>query len=308
MNLPHLHLLLNHFPTVGMIAAIGLYGIALWRTSEELKQIGMLAFVLLALIAMPTYMTGNAAMDAISGREDYNQDLVEAHQSQALLGFIFMELTGLFAWLGLWNYRRTASHGNFVSIAIAGLAVITLLIMGNAASIGGGISHPEAVPDAGGSSIEMLRSSSLINVISLTIWLWPLLETLHFIGMAVLFGVVILIDLRLLGMMRNVSFAALHQLLPWAVIGFVVNTISGMAFFIGAYSQYIGNAVFYWKVALLLLAAVNALFLTTMDDTWKLEAGQEASGKAKLMAASALVMWVGVIYAGRMLPFIGNAF
>ena len=48
---------------------------------------------------------------------------------------------------------------------------------------------------------------------------WPALETLHFIGLTLLIGVVLLIDLRMLGVMKNVCFPSLHRLLPWALLG-----------------------------------------------------------------------------------------
>jgi uncharacterized membrane protein len=81
-----------------------------------------------------------------------------------------------------------------------------------------------------------------------------------------------------------------------------------MTFFIAASDQYTGNSVFFWKVGLLLLAATNAAYFTVFDDTWVIQAGDEAPGRAKAAAVTALVLWVGVMYAGRMLPFIGNAF
>jgi hypothetical protein len=84
MNTAHIHLLLNHFPSIGMIMGLGLFLVGLIRKSDELKQLSLLIFVLLSLIAMPTYMSGNVTDLAISYRADYNFDLVEAHQSLAL--------------------------------------------------------------------------------------------------------------------------------------------------------------------------------------------------------------------------------
>ena len=61
-------------------------------------------------------------------------------------------------------------------------------------------------------------------------------------------------------------------------------------------------------MGLLLLAGLDVLYLTVFDAPWAVGAGDEAPPFEKAMAASALVMWVGVMYFGRMLPFIGNAF
>lgn len=308
-DLAHYHLLLNHFPTIGTIFGLGLLLLALIRKSDELKQISMVVFVLIAMIALPTYVTGNAAQDRIAGTTTASLELIEAHQSNALLAFIFMELLGLVCWLGLWQYRRSSSYSRWMMPAVLVLGLITFGLMANAANIGGEIGHDE-IRMAGTESarIEMLRGSVLSTFITNKTWIWPAAETLHFMGMGLLFGIVIAIDLRVLGVMPNVSYKALHQLLPWAVLGYTVNTITGMLFFVGAYQQYIGNPVFYWKLVLLLVSAVNALYLTLFDDTWVLEAGQEAPMRVKWIAGSAVVLWIGVMYCGRMLPFIGNAF
>jgi uncharacterized membrane protein len=109
-------------------------------------------------------------------------------------------------------------------------------------------------------------------------------------------------------MMKGVSFAALHRLLPWAVLGFGINLITGMFFFVAAYDQYTTNKVFQWKLALMMLAGLNVLYFTIFDEPWELGPGEDAPPVAKFAAASALVLVLGVIFCGRMLPFLGQAF
>ncbi len=66
MNLAHLHLLLNHFPTVGMILGLAIFLAALLWNSDHLKRTSLGVFLAIALIAMPTYMTGNAAQEILA--------------------------------------------------------------------------------------------------------------------------------------------------------------------------------------------------------------------------------------------------
>ena len=138
--------------------------------------------------------------------------------------------------------------------------------------------------------------------------MWPTCETLHFVGLSLLCGVVFLVDLRVLGVMRGVSFASLHRLLPWAALGFGVNVITGMLFFVGIPGQYIHNSAFYWKMGLVMLAGANAVYFTLFDEPWSLGPGEDAPLTAKFAAASAVVLWVAVMYFGSMLPFLGNSF
>ena len=121
-------------------------------------------------------------------------------------------------------------------------------------------------------------------------------------------GVVFLVDLRVLGVMKGVSFASLHRLLPWAALGFGVNIATGMSFFVGIPGQYIHNAAFYWKIGLAMLAGANALYFTILDEPWSLGPGEDAPLTAKFAAVSAMVLWIAVMYCGSMLPFLGNAF
>ena len=80
-----------------------------------------------------------------------------------------------------------------------------------------------------------------------------------------------------------------------------------MLFFVGQPGQYVDNAPFYWKVVFLMIAGANFLYLTVFGKAWD-DDGQDSRLADKAMAVCSLVAWLGVLYAGRMLPFLGNAF
>jgi hypothetical protein len=145
-------------------------------------------------------------------------------------------------------------------------------------------------------------------------WAWPLCESLHFIGMAMLVGVAGVIDLRLLGMAKGLPLGPLQRLMPWAALGFAINLITGFVFIAGNPRQYIGPPLslsFAAKMLFILLAGLNVfLFYTTglkrLVD--RVEAGHDAPLGAKVSAAVSLFLWVGVMYWGRMLQFFGKSF
>ncbi len=142
-------------------------------------------------------------------------------------------------------------------------------------------------------------------------WLWPACETLHFMGLALLVGSVGVLDLRMIGMARALPVASVQKLMPWAVAGFVVNLVTGALFFIGEPQQYVTNIAFLMKMLFIVLAGVNvgAFYLTGLHRRIeRIGPGSEAPLGAKIVAATSLVLWIGVVYWGRMLPFIGNAF
>jgi len=145
-------------------------------------------------------------------------------------------------------------------------------------------------------------------------WLWPLCETLHFMGMVMLIGTVGLFDLRMLGVAKGLPGAPFNYLIPWGLGGFAVNLVTGVMFLAGNFNavvEYGQNPAFKWKVAFMALAAVNAgLFYVSgvSKRIESLQANENAPAAAKVIATAGLTLWVGVICFGRLLPYLGDAF
>jgi len=315
MTMAHVHILLNHFPTVGMIVGLGLYIVALLWKSDDVRRASLAVLVGISATAIPTFMSGSAALPQIETLPGVSKAAALAHQDAALVALVFMLLTGLAAWLGLWQFRRIARISSGILTAVLVLGLITLGLMTQAANIGGEIRHPEILTRAdraarGGADPARgwVNTTAVGAFVTGEPWMWPTCETLHFIGLSLLLGVVLVVDLRMLGVMKNVSFATLHRLLPWGILGFGINVMTGMLFFLGAPDQYTRNTAFQWKIVMVLLAAANALYFTVLDEAWVLGPGDDAPLTAKVMAGAAMFLWVGVMYCGSMLPFLGNSF
>lgn len=322
MNLAHVHLLLNHFPTVGFLVGIGLFLFGLFGKSNELKEASLVVFLGIALLTVPVYVSGNAAQavvcqspgetppsDCPNPEPGVTLSAIQTHESVALFGLIWMIVTGAFSWLGLWQYRRLSRFPTWNLTIIFFLCLTTFVVMSRASTLGGEIHHQE-IRDAADPAIPAAAQfgRALGTFVVKVTWVWPTCETLHFIGLSLLFGVAAAVDLRMLGMMKSIPFTALHRLLPWGILGFGLNTITGMLFFVGAPQQYTTNPVFHWKLALMMLAGINVLYFTIFKEPWEVGAGEDAPLTAKVVAVAALILVVGVLYCGRMLPFIGNAF
>jgi hypothetical protein len=307
LNFAHLHLLLNHVPTVGAALALGILILAFVRRNDHLKHAGLEVLVVIALLTLPAYLTGAAAHRELRGRTDLSDVTIRLHQDAALAGFAVTELAGFAAWIALWQWRRRGRAARGMVPAALVLLFVALALMGRAANIGGEIGHPEIRPAlAAGAAEPQFVASAIGEVMVNSRWVWPASEALHFLGLALTFGVLLAVNLRILGVMRQVPFADLHRLLPWGMLGFGVNLITGMMFFVGTPQQYVQNGPFYWKVALLMFAGANFLYLTVFKKPWA--EGWNASPGDKAMAVSSMAVWLGVMYAGRMLPFLGNAF
>jgi len=306
VNLAHLHLLLNHFPTVGTVIGLGLFIGSLATHNDSLKRASMLVLLLIAVSALPVYFTGNAALEAIQSRPDVSKQFVARHQDVALLALILMGITGALAWRGLWEFRGNARPSTWNVYGILLFSLLTVALMTVTATMGGEIRHEEIR-----SAQDVSEAEGTVSAIGAYVlnhgWVWPTSETLHFMGLCLLLGSVLTVDLRMLGIMKSVPLVDLRGLIPWALAGFSINLVTGMVFFIATPTQYTTNVAFYWKIVFMLLAGINVLYLT-FDESWALPEGVDAPLTAKVVAGAGIFLWLGVIFFGRMLPFIGNSF
>jgi hypothetical protein len=139
-------------------------------------------------------------------------------------------------------------------------------------------------------------------------WLWPLSESLHFIGLALLIGATGFFDLRLLGFMKRVPLTAARQFLPLAMCGFGLNLTTGILFFLAQPHQYVMSWAWWGKVTFLLVAGFNAMFFETTQGARVLAIGEgeDTPLTFKVVGAVSLVAWFAVLYFGRMLPFFAE--
>ena len=152
---------------------------------------------------------------------------------------------------------------------------------------------------------ETLRTTPLGAWVRDSQWAWPVLESLHFIGMSVLIGTIGLFDLRLLGFARGIPYTALHRLIPVGIAGYTLNLVTGFCFLSGTPDQYLFNLAFRVKVTCMAIAGLNVLFFYTRVFR-RLEAlGPDTPPPfgARLAGAVSLTMWIGVMSAGRLLTF-----
>jgi hypothetical protein len=99
----------------------------------------------------------------------------------------------------------------------------------------------------------------------------------------------------------------MNQLLPLGMLGFALNLITGMVFFVATPEQYIGS-FFFLKMALVIAGAINLLWFMLGHSAARLGDGDDAGGWAKLLGASAILIWLAVVFCGHMLPWLGNSF
>ena len=301
---PHLHIVLNHFPLIGSIFVLGLLITSACMKNDDMRRVSLILFVVLGLLAIPTYITGAAAAWAYQGRPDMSTQILDAHRDAALLTLVFLGLTGTASWLVLWRERRYGRASNTGFCAVLALGLLALLTTIEAGSLGGTVLRPEL--REGAVAEPMGLTAGIETAIQSIIWAWPSMEAVHFVGMAVLFGVVLLVGLRVLGVARNVPYSAVHRLLPLGALALLVNIVTGMFFFIADSGRYVAMDGFPPKIIWLMIGGLAIIYFTIFDDIWAVKSDQDAPPRAKVMAALTMVSWAAVLVFGRLLPYYGE--
>ena len=155
-----------------------------------------------------------------------------------------------------------------------------------------------------------LEASALGQALRESSWLYPALQIAHLWGVALLFGSIVVLDLRLLGLGRRIPVKALAaHVMPWSAASFILIVPSGLAMFAAYASELIDSPVFVAKMCLIMAAGVNAAAFHAITfrtvDVWDSEEMRKLPPppSARLAGAVSLAIWASVIACGRLLAY-----
>ena len=138
-------------------------------------------------------------------------------------------------------------------------------------------------------------------------WTYAIINLFHILGVASLFGAIVILDLRLLGVWRRTSLAALADAAaPVAAFGFALAATSGIGLLATKATEYIGNPFLYIKFPAIAAGLLNALILR-LSPAWqargKRELSQWENRQLAWMGGTSLACWLTAIAAGRMIAY-----
>ena len=142
MNLAHVHLLLNHLPPLGVLFGFLLLAAAVARKSGELVRASLVTFVLVALLAVPAYFTGEPAEKVVEEMPGVTESVIGPHEESAEASLIAALVLGVLSCAGLLIYRGREIPRGF-TLATLVLALVVTAMMAWTANLGGRIRHTE---------------------------------------------------------------------------------------------------------------------------------------------------------------------
>jgi hypothetical protein len=155
--------------------------------------------------------------------------------------------------------------------------------------------------------LKSLEASGIATRIRDSVFLFPMIESTHVIGLALVFGTIAVIDLRLLGIAStHRSFKRMwSDILKWTWGAFALTALTGSLMFTTNASVYYHNFYFRTKMLLLVLTGINMLFfeLTAGRTIHGWDQAPSAPRAGKAVAVLSLAMWIGIICMGRLIGF-----
>ena len=155
---------------------------------------------------------------------------------------------------------------------------------------------------------QALYNSELGTALRESVYMFPMIEGLHLIGLSLSIGLLFFVDLRLLGQFlpHLPVEQILHPLRPWLLSGFVLTFITGILLFVAAAAKIILVTVFFFKLGFIALAGLNALWFE-----WKWGRKVTAWGghpvlpvTVRIAGFTSLTLWSLVVIAGRLIPYL----
>ncbi|MGA1252294.1 MAG: hypothetical protein ACO3WN_00470 [Burkholderiaceae bacterium] len=139
-----------------------------------------------------------------------------------------------------------------------------------------------------------------------SLWLYPTVESLHIAGIAGLFGTILLLDLRLLGLGASLSVSALMRLVvPMALVALGLVVATGSLMFIAHAHEFLASPLFVYKLGLIMLLLTNALVLHLREPMHRRQGYAPALGAvSRIQVLVSMLGWLAVIGLGRWLAYV----
>lgn len=154
MNNTHFHLLLNHFPVIGTLIGSGLLLWGIIKKQDQLKYAAAIVFIVMAVVAIPVYLTGEPAEESVEKLPGVSEAMIEMHESAANIAIWLMGITGIVSLAGLLFAAKKNPLANTVYITAFILSAICFAAMARTGYYGGQIRHTEIRSNSAGINTE----------------------------------------------------------------------------------------------------------------------------------------------------------
>jgi len=135
---------------------------------------------------------------------------------------------------------------------------------------------------------------------------WPLMLSMHAVGLAIIVGVMFALNLRVFGLFRPIPLTSLHGLMAIGWIGIGLNVFSGVSLFVAQASFYVTNFPFLFKITFVILGIGNLYHMQKLlkRDAASWEAAGTVPRKGLVLAGTSFAFWTTAVVAGRLIAYL----
>ena len=153
---------------------------------------------------------------------------------------------------------------------------------------------------------EWLETTAPAIWVGESLWGYPIMLGCHVVGLAIVVGIFMMRDLRLMGLFQGISYESLDSLRNLGWTGFVINAVSGCFLFSSQATVFIDSTPFLLKIAMIFLAAISAAILQNKlrDSAVSWDSSGAAVGSVRIIAMASSALWIGAIISGRLVAYI----
>jgi hypothetical protein len=155
-------------------------------------------------------------------------------------------------------------------------------------------------------ALSAVQDTAVVVALRRSTWVYPIVNAGHIVGLALLFGAIVPLDLRLIGLWRRIPIGAMTRfLMPVAIAGLVLAVPTGALMFAVRATEYPGVPFFQVKLLLIAAALANALLLrmTTAWAVWRDGGLQDTTPRLQVAGVLSIALWLAVIFSGRMIGY-----
>jgi hypothetical protein len=150
--------------------------------------------------------------------------------------------------------------------------------------------------------LEWIETSTVAQIVQESMWGYPIVLSSHAVGMAILAGLALMVNIRLLGFANAVPLSPLPTVLKVAFWGFLINFISGALLFIADATHFFLSWPF--RIKFILLNVGGACLWLIYKQLRRIDLSSGSRELGKVVPAVAVVSWIGVIVAGRLIAYL----
>ncbi|MER2998805.1 hypothetical protein [Pontibacter populi] len=147
MNEAHLHITLNHFPIIGSILGIAILTAGMFFKSRDTVRTALVVLIISAIVAIPTYLTGEAAEETVEHMAGISEDLIHEHEEQAELYIWLIVGLGVLAAISFFADIKQLAMRKTLFILTIVLGLVSIFFARQVGTSGGEINHPEIRSD-----------------------------------------------------------------------------------------------------------------------------------------------------------------